>query len=122
LRTSDIAGRSGGEEFLLLLPATDMEGARTVAEGLRAAIAELRVPGVDQPITMSIGLAVLPLHAIDAEGLLRGADRALYRAKANGRNRVEAAGALDPSALSPAIPDDSAADLLTAVPTPTPDP
>jgi diguanylate cyclase (GGDEF)-like protein len=50
------------------------------------------IPAVEHPITVSIGVAVMPDHAGDAEGLERSADRALYTAKANGRNRVELAG------------------------------
>ena len=113
LRSSDVAGRNGGEEFLVILSATDIDGACKVAENVRAAIAEIRVPGVDQLITMSIGVAVLPVHALDADGLLRSADRALYRAKAEGRNRVETAN--PPDSLSPltATQEDLPADFLT---------
>jgi diguanylate cyclase (GGDEF)-like protein len=89
LRTSDFAGRYGGEEFILLLPNTDREGAVVVAEKLRAAIAALDVTGVSRPITASFGVAGLPDDASEPSFLLRTADRALYVAKAQGRNRVE---------------------------------
>jgi diguanylate cyclase (GGDEF)-like protein len=88
-RESDFVGRAGGEEFLILLPDTGLEGARLVAENVRAAIAAITVASVRTPITASIGVAVLPDHAGDATSLLRHADRALYTAKKNGRNRTE---------------------------------
>jgi diguanylate cyclase (GGDEF)-like protein len=91
VRAGDFAGRSGGEEFVVLLPDTDAEGGHVAAEKLRAAIATVTVPGVDRNITASIGVAAVPDHAADSETLLRAADRALYAAKANGRNRVERA-------------------------------
>ena len=91
LRDSDFSGRMGGEEFVMLLPATDRDGAVKVAEKVRAAISTISVPGVDREITISIGIAVVPEHAGDADGVLRAADRALYAAKERGRNRVEVA-------------------------------
>jgi diguanylate cyclase (GGDEF)-like protein len=89
LRGGDFAGHFGSEEFLALLPGTVIDGAVQTAERLRAAIALIRVPAMDQRITMSIGVAVIPDHATDAEGLERAADRALYSAKNKGRDRVE---------------------------------
>jgi diguanylate cyclase (GGDEF)-like protein len=89
LRASDIAGRFGGEEFLILLPATQSDGACVIAEKVRAAIASVRVPTVDQAITISVGVAVIPDHAVDGDSLLRAADRALYAAKNAGRDRTE---------------------------------
>jgi diguanylate cyclase (GGDEF)-like protein len=91
VRDSDVAARAGGEEFCILLPDTDLDGALAVAEKLRAAIARLEVPGVDTRIAGSFGVASFPLHAMDTPTLLRKADRALYVAKQQGRNRVEAA-------------------------------
>ena len=90
LRASDFAARYGGEEFLLLLPDTDRGGALEVAEKLRRMIerAEVREVGT---ITASFGVAALPEDAVEPEQLLRKADRALYAAKARGRNRVELA-------------------------------
>jgi diguanylate cyclase (GGDEF)-like protein len=87
LRTSDFVGRNGGEEFVALLPDTGIEGAMEAAEKLRAAIGRLALPGIDRPVTASVGAAVYPHTAADAESLLRLADRALYAAKAGGRNR-----------------------------------
>ena len=91
VRDSDFIGRYGGEEFLLLLPATSREGAIQVAEAVRHAIGAITLPGIDRPITASVGVAVLPDDAGDSVTLFRSADRALYAAKQNGRNRVESA-------------------------------
>jgi diguanylate cyclase (GGDEF)-like protein len=90
VRPTDDAARYGGEEFCILLPETTREGAVGLAERVRHAIAELRVPGLDRTMTVSIGVATVPFDAEDADALLRVADRALYTAKALGRNRVEA--------------------------------
>jgi diguanylate cyclase (GGDEF)-like protein len=89
IRASDFAGREGGEEFVVLLPATDREQGAVVAETLRKAIATIQVLDVDRAITASFGVAVLPDDATEPEALLRCADRALYVAKSHGRNRVE---------------------------------
>ncbi|HEU4488861.1 MAG TPA: GGDEF domain-containing protein [Actinomycetota bacterium] len=89
LREGDFAGRYGGEEFLILLSATGREGAVKVAEKVRGAVAGIAIPSVPRAITASVGIAVLPDDAGEATALVRNADRALYRAKANGRNRVE---------------------------------
>jgi diguanylate cyclase (GGDEF)-like protein len=91
LRTSDFVGRNGGEEFIALLPDTGVDGAVEAAEKLRTAIGRLTLPGIDSPVTASVGAAVYPHTAADAESLLRLADRALYAAKASGRNRSELA-------------------------------
>jgi diguanylate cyclase (GGDEF)-like protein len=88
VRESDLAGRYGGEEFLILLPDTSLEGALTLAEKLRASIALLEVPGIDRRITASFGVAAFPVDAPDGTALVRIADRALYAAKAAGRNCV----------------------------------
>ena len=89
IRASDFAGREGGEEFVVLLPATDREQGVVVAESLRKAIATIQVLDVDRAITASFGVAVLPDDATEPDALLRCADRALYVAKSRGRNRVE---------------------------------
>jgi diguanylate cyclase (GGDEF)-like protein len=91
VRESDFVGRYGGEEFLILLPSTDKEGAVRVAEAVRAAIAGIRVTRLDRAITASCGVAVVPDDAGDAVTLFRAADRALYAAKHDGRDRVHAA-------------------------------
>lgn len=86
-RQSDMLFRTGGEEFVLLLPRTSALDAQQVAEALRVRIAEAPLlPG--HPITVSIGVGVQqPQHSPD--DWLIAADHALYRAKHNGRNRVE---------------------------------
>ena len=95
VRASDFAGRWGGEEFVILLPDTDHEGALQAAETMRASVDGLEVPGVIAHITASLGVATLPDHALDGPSLIRAADRALYRAKAAGRNCVVAAVAVE---------------------------
>jgi diguanylate cyclase (GGDEF)-like protein len=87
-RASDFAGRYGGEEFLLLFAETSVEGAVAGAEKIRVSIAGIKVVGIDRGISASLGIAVMPDHAVDADGLLRQADRALYIAKAAGRNQT----------------------------------
>lgn|GEM_PF-1385195 len=91
LRESDFAARVGGEEFLVLAPETDAEGALVLAEKLREALMREEIPQLLQPITASFGIAVLPHHAGSAEMLLRRADRACYLAKDRGRNQVQVA-------------------------------
>ena len=91
IRASDFVGRNGGEEFIMLLPDTDADRAVVVAEKLRAAIGEINVSGVQRAITVSLGIAAIPEHAGDGDQLVRSADRALYIAKTNGRNRTEIA-------------------------------
>jgi diguanylate cyclase (GGDEF)-like protein len=91
LRASDFAGRYGGEEFLMLLPDSDSEGALDAAEKVRAAIQTIDVPQVEGTITASLGVASYPADALDSDRLVRMADRALYAAKGAGRNRVELA-------------------------------
>jgi diguanylate cyclase (GGDEF)-like protein len=91
LRASDFVGRYGGEEFVALLPDTDRDGGVEAAEKLRLAMTQVRAAGVGRGVTASFGVATLPEDAPDGPGLLRQADRALYRAKELGRNRVETA-------------------------------
>ncbi|HXG75031.1 MAG TPA: diguanylate cyclase [Gaiellaceae bacterium] len=91
LRESDAAARWGGEEFLLLLPATEREGGVRLAEDVRETIERLAVASRSFRVTASLGVAELPSDAIDADGLVRAADQALYDAKRSGRNRVVAA-------------------------------
>jgi diguanylate cyclase len=84
-------GRVGGEEFTVLLPGDDLEGAMTLAERMRAAIADsLVVPPVNRRITASFGVSANEAGTVFDMAYGR-ADAALYRAKRSGRNRVEAA-------------------------------
>jgi diguanylate cyclase (GGDEF)-like protein len=90
LRQGDALGRWGGEEFLVVLPGVDAARAGAVAERIRACIEKLPllVSGARVGLTMSIGIAALDEHVSTPEDLIEGADLALYRAKAEGRNRV----------------------------------
>jgi diguanylate cyclase (GGDEF)-like protein/PAS domain S-box-containing protein len=91
LRTADVLGRLGGEEFGILLPDTDLRGAAVLAERVRAAVARARVPSGDAreiEVTISIGVAQLQGDE-PFESLLQRADRALYVAKDRGRNCVQ---------------------------------
>lgn len=87
VRAGDACARLGGEEFVVLLPNTPGEQARQVAEKLRSLVETRSVDGVP-PCTASFGVSSIG-PGEDIEALLRAADRALYRAKAGGRNRVE---------------------------------
>ncbi|HEX9082191.1 MAG TPA: GGDEF domain-containing protein, partial [Holophagaceae bacterium] len=90
LRESDLAGRIGGEEFLMVLPETDLGGGRQFAERLRKALAQapLSLPTGALEVTCSFGVAERLAQDQDPGQLLARADAALYLAKAGGRNRV----------------------------------
>jgi len=90
LRPGDVAARFGGDELVVILPATDTTAARTIAEGLREAIAACAIPGdrEGKTLTVSIGVATFPDHADDAEGLFRAADAAMYAVKRSTKNGV----------------------------------
>ena len=92
VRATDIAGRYGGEEFCVALPNTSVKGAQVIAERIRKAMEEIRIPIKDgEPPagrTLSIGIAEFS-SGDSLEQLLARADAALYRAKSGGRNRVE---------------------------------
>ncbi len=91
LRDSDFAARLGGEEFLVLAPGSDVEGALVLAERIRAALSAAEVPQLPERLSASFGVAVMPYHAVTGPALLRLADRASYLAKDRGRDRVELA-------------------------------
>lgn len=90
LRTSDYFGRIGGEEFVCVMPETAEEDALACAERMRAAVAALRIGTASGIVgcTISIGIATLQREHADFACLLAAADRAMYQAKADGRDRV----------------------------------
>lgn len=93
-RPGDLAARYGGEEFVALLPETNSKGAFEVAEDLRSRVEGLSIPhaysSVSGSVTISLGVAsIVPDMRISMDTLIKSADRALYRAKQKGRNRVE---------------------------------
>lgn len=91
LRQQDRLGRTGGEEFLVVLPQTGLGQAAHVAERLRASVAAVDLSDVAEglSVTISIGVAEFKTEDTDLRALTQRADTALYRAKASGRNRVE---------------------------------
>ncbi len=105
-RPGDLAARYGGEEFVVILPGLDAGAAGVMAERVRARVEALAIThahGLSGRVTISIGVAELDLDdAHGAETLVGQADAALYRAKAGGRNRVEAGRAAGPD--GPAAP------------------
>ncbi len=97
-RSGDFAARYGGEEFALVLPNTELDRATRFAEQLRAGIEAMAMPNSGSPsrvLTSSFGIAtIIPHEAVTPEDLIVAADRALYRAKAAGRNCVALADAV----------------------------
>ncbi len=91
LRSIDLFGRLGGEEFGILLPGTDAAGARQFADGFRRHVADTPFHGGAEaiPVTVSIGIAEFDPGDAASDSILARADAALYRAKEGGRNRVE---------------------------------
>ena len=97
-RVPDVVARYGGEEFVVLLPGTDAPGAVATAERIRVAVSASRIvittaqDIAPMAVTCSIGVSEHPVHGTTVAGLLRSADAAMYQAKAQGRDRVVAAG------------------------------
>jgi len=104
-RSTDLLARYGGEEFAYLLPCASLVDAMRIGEMIRARIGTMHQDAEDGnavPVTISIGCAAMtpgPGHVSEVERLVGAADEALYRAKRNGRNRVEAMG-------NPSMPPD----------------
>jgi diguanylate cyclase (GGDEF)-like protein len=99
-RGFDRAARVGGEEFAVLAPNSDENGAYMLAERIRAAVHEAVADQYDTPLTISFGISTHPLHGQSADGLLRTADQALYAAKRLGRNRSVISSAEVPGILA----------------------
>jgi diguanylate cyclase (GGDEF)-like protein len=98
LRPYDAIGRYGGEEFLVVLPGCTAQDAFGLAERLRIGISQepMAIPGGTVEVTGSLGVATHDANPpLDAMALIQAADTALYRAKAEGRNRVEFATVAD---------------------------
>lgn len=122
VRDSDIVARYAGEEFVVLLPETDKQGAVIKADRLRDAVARAEIPG-PRSVTMSFGVAAFPEDANAAPELIRCAEAALQAAKRNGRNQVhlyssegmgDAPAGGDDVPRSPPVPGDGALALLDA--------
>jgi diguanylate cyclase (GGDEF)-like protein len=94
-REYDVVARFGGDEFCVLLPETDIEGAMIVAERMRARVEEV-TRAEDVPVTISIGVVSHQGGGPSVEGLILAADTAAYQAKASGRNAIAAAHLADP--------------------------
>lgn len=92
VREGDIVSRYGGEEFVVVLPRTDLHGAYIVAEKLRSKVEEMPLAAIDKEnpprITCSLGISSYPLHGNNIDKLIQSADKALYKAKHSGRNRT----------------------------------
>lgn len=108
LRAVDTAARFGGDEFVIILPQANAEGAMLVAERLRKRVEQMEVPGFGQ-VTSSFGVATFPNHASCRDTLVVAADRALYNSKNAGRNRI--------TVIEPALFEDSepSAELVDAL-------
>lgn len=99
VRSVDTVGRIGGEEFVVVLPELDVEAAQEAAERLRLRVREQPVrlaSGHDVNLTISIGVAVYPDHGQTADALCAAADKAMYRAKSQGRDCVTMANPVAP--------------------------
>jgi diguanylate cyclase (GGDEF)-like protein/PAS domain S-box-containing protein len=89
LRENDIIGRYGGEEFIILMPSTDIANATIVAERLRRDVLQENIDTGNGPLTISLGVAGYDKSCKDIDDLVARADRALYTAKNSGRNRFK---------------------------------
>ena len=97
IRGEDLACRYGGDEFVILFPETPLSGGLIIAERIRQVIGStkfLESQQIEARVSASIGIAAYPESADDVRGLISSADRAMYEAKALGKNRVVAASPL----------------------------
>jgi diguanylate cyclase (GGDEF)-like protein len=93
LRETDIVGRYGGDEFVIVLPETPLNGAMVIAERIRQKVESYEFVAQNLPIrlTVSLGVANCPKHTLTAEGLIKKADAAMYRAKELSKNTIRVA-------------------------------
>jgi len=93
LRETDVVGRYGGDEFVVVLPETPLNGALVIAERIRKKIEDYEFVAQDLSIhlTISLGVANCPKHTLTAEGLIKKADAAMYRAKELNKNSIKVA-------------------------------
>ncbi|NLW23030.1 MAG: diguanylate cyclase [Tissierellia bacterium] len=88
IRSTDMVARYGGEEFVVILKNVQEEEAKKIGDKIRENIASIRIPSIEVPITISIGISIFPQHSQFMEELIEKADQALYCAKESGRNNV----------------------------------
>ncbi|MCG8540617.1 MAG: diguanylate cyclase [Clostridia bacterium] len=88
LRKTDLVGRYGGEEFIIILPETDVNDAYIACEKLRGIIENSEILGRGRALTMSFGISCYPIHGSSEEELVEKADQALYKSKKSGRNKT----------------------------------
>jgi len=88
IRENDFVARLGGEEFAIIMPEASYDKARKLAERFQRSITTYPLSSTNGKVTISIGIAGLPVDAHDLDGLIYKADRALYQAKREGKNRV----------------------------------
>ena len=102
MRETNLAARYGGEEFVVILPDTNAKSCTLVAERIRKAVMTMVVPSNSEKplpqLTVSLGVAVFPIHGQTLEEVIQASDKALYESKRMGRNRVTAALAPEPTA------------------------
>ncbi|MGZ4789434.1 MAG: GGDEF domain-containing protein, partial [Terriglobales bacterium] len=108
VRTEDFVCRFGGEEFIVILPAADLKTTQARAERIRSKLREMTVIHQGRSlgmVTVSIGVAEIPVHGTSPKDLIDAADAALYRAKQEGRDRVMVAEPVPPAApAQPQVP------------------
>jgi diguanylate cyclase (GGDEF)-like protein len=88
VRRIDTPARIGGDEFVVLLPETEVTGAWVLAEKIRIGVAELAVAGTEARTSLSVGVVAYPDDGRSSDDLMISADQAMYASKRSGKNRV----------------------------------